>query len=64
MFDVQIGLFDGSDKISRAVGGCTEIYVLMGKDEFGKVKPNLECSLVPLRSTPHACDSAYSLLIH
>lgn len=60
-FIIQLGVFDGSPSISRGIGVFGEIYVLMGKREFAKFKPDLECSLVPLRSTSHSCEDAYSL---
>lgn len=65
LFDLQIGLFDGSDSVQRAaVTECDEIYVLMKNKEFGKFRPDLECSLVPLHRILRACDYALSLLIN
>lgn len=51
VFVEQVGLFDGSETVTRAICARNQIYVLMGSMGFGKIKLDGDWSLIPLRHT-------------
>lgn len=49
VFVEQVGLFDGSETVTHAICARNQIYVLMGSIGFGKIKLDVDWSLIPLR---------------
>lgn len=62
-FSTQIGSFEDSEKITRAVNLHNEIYILMANGKFGNLKAEPECSLRLLRSVQNASSSFGPILI-